>query len=162
DHGRADQLTSQLAARRSIEQGSSEQAPIYFFPEIPGAVAALAKDRLTFSLGRDRAAARQQADSMAASPGKGIAGTSWWRGIAKHLPVDSNLIAYADADTLRAFAEHSLPQGQQENYSRIAPLLKPWRYVLAGSAIYANTPTEKYHPVAKTRSHTVLFLGVDK
>lgn len=158
-------------------QGVSNGSPVketedagnrfYSLPASFNFAIALTDDRLIHVQDENGAEARERARTVAADAGKGFGGTDEWKAISKHLPVDSNLIAYADVKAMREVSERNMPEEQEREYRQIAPFLRPVRYILVGSANYPNivdqaAQTKQPKPISKLRSHTVIFVGIEK
>jgi hypothetical protein len=101
---------------------------------------------------------KERVEGTTSTLGKGIGSTTEWRDRSKHLPRDSNVIFYADTTAIRDVAERSMLTGsdRQDYESTAAPLIRPIKYILMGSATQANREG------SLSRNHTVLFVGVGK
>ena len=134
----------------------------YSLPASSEFAVALTDDRLIYVQDEHWGEARARAKLVAANAGKGFGGTYQWKAISKHLPVDSNLIGYADVKAIREMSERNMHEEQEREYRQMAPFLRPVRYILVGSANYSNMATKEPKPVSKLRSHTVVFVGIEK
>jgi hypothetical protein len=117
----------------------------------------VAKDRAIMSYDKDVDAARDKAESVLSSLGKGFGTTDKWKAAAPHLPKDSNLIGYLDATTLREMMESIMTSSRKADYEKMtAPFFRPIRYVLVGLA------TEPTNEGEMSRNLTRVFLGISK
>ncbi len=143
------------AVVQTTEMGNS-----FYVPASSNTTVVLASDRLIQIQDEDQTIAKEKARTVLAGIGEGFGGTDKWKAISKHLPVDSNLIAYADIKAIREIYERNMSEEEEGEYKQLSPFLRPAQYILVGSANYSNLATKEPKPISKLRSHTVVFVGI--
>ncbi len=132
-----------------------------FYDLAPGSddspVVGVTGDRLLMVVGSGSQSARSQLEPVTSGFGKGFGSTDAWRDRNGHLPPDSNIIGYLDITALRASLEKGMEPSRKADYERdAAPILRPFKYLLMGSA------TQAVREGNLSRNHTVIFLGIGK
>jgi hypothetical protein len=122
-----------------------------------GIVVGITQDRLLMVYDPGSENAETAVKAVTDNLGKGIGSTEQWREVAKHLPRDSNSIIYLDIKGVREVVEDDFLGGNAEEYeTTVAPFVRPFQYLLVGSATQATREGDR------SRNHTVIFLGIGK
>ncbi|HYP39315.1 MAG TPA: DUF3352 domain-containing protein [Chloroflexia bacterium] len=122
-----------------------------------GVVVGVSQDRLLVVYDPGSQNAETAIKAVTDNLGKGIGSTEQWREVAKHLPRDSNSIIYLNIKGVREVVEDDFLGGNAEEYeSTVAPFVRPFQYLLVGSATQATREGNR------SRNHTVIFVGIGK
>lgn len=167
----ADRVKAADAVKRAAEAftnggaGSFDVGGGMFYPVTPDippvTIIGTLSDRAMLVTDENTALAKVRAETVTSSLGKGFGTTDRWKSISSHLPEKSNLIGYLDAATLREMTESTLNQELKEDlkadYDRaVAPLLRPLKYILLGSATDPSNAGELSHNLTR------IFIGIGK
>jgi hypothetical protein len=122
-----------------------------------GLVVGVTQDRLLVVYDPGSENAETAIKAVADNLGKGVGTTEQWREVAKRLPRDSNSIIYLDIKGVRGVVEEGYLGGNAKEYeTTVAPFVRPFQYLLVGSATQATREGDR------SRNHTVIFLGIGK
>lgn len=153
-----DKLVQSAAGGEQVSQFNAGGGTFYVIgPEGTGVVAGVTSDRLLVVVDSNTDAARSRVDNVTGNLQKGLGTTTQWRDISKRLPNDSNSIIYLDITGTRSAAETTMDSESKQSYDQdTAPFLRPFKYLLIGSATQASKDGNL------SRNHTVIFLGIGK
>jgi hypothetical protein len=140
-------------------QAESFQAAGGTFYDIGGmAVIGVGSDRLwVIALPGGQGDVRALLDTYSNNLGKGLGTTDKWKDASRHLPADSNFIFYMDVTGIREMAEEMMDESAKQDYEEnVAPFIRPFKYLLTGSASDAVRENEPVRGLVR------LFIGIGK
>ena len=118
-------------------------------------IVGVTKDRLMLAYDRGLDATKDRAERVVANLGNGMGTTDKWKTASAHLLPNSNLVGYLDVTSVLTVVESNLLPGQKAGYDTMAaPLLKPLKYVVAGSSAEPSKDGDM------SRNLTRIFLGI--